>query len=83
MIIKYKGRPLDEGLLKFEGSNLQAFPTIKHVKVFFIKASSIDGSTFYMWKVPSCDERIFDIGRCFKMQREKNLAKFYELNKVS
>jgi hypothetical protein len=61
MIIKYKRRPLDEGLLKFEGPNLQAFPTIRHVKVFYTKASSIHGSTFYMWKVPSCDERIFHI----------------------
>jgi hypothetical protein len=61
MIIKYKRRPLDEGLLKFEGPNLQAFPTIRHVKVFNTKASSIHGSTFYMWKVPSCDERIFHI----------------------
>ncbi len=41
MIIKYRGRPLDEGLLKFESPNLQAFPTIRHVKVFYTKASSI------------------------------------------
>lgn len=56
MIIKYKGRPLDEGLLKLEGRNLQAFPTIKHVKGFsqkhlpLMEAPSICGRSLHVMK---------------------------------